>query len=446
MGAIKKSGSLLKQQSEQQKFNNGSYHHDQYFDKSQLLEEEENESLENNSEDEDVPYPEALASRRASSYNRQVEFDDNYVYEDDEQLYYATENAEFYENPDDDVDEIYLMPEKTRYGKGYLRNSQEMLENVDESMETTSESNIAVSTEEEEEICECGSLPVMCIKCREIEANESHEEERENDLKTIISEYVRNASANIERSQSLDLLSNSSGTLKTSSNSEYAFDTVKQISFDSASKLSLSLNSDIFDDITLAAPLNKQKSVELCEMEDFTITPEGSASIGETKVIREQDKIEHELQSQYTIIDCDELEHDGESGNELQRMNDEKSSFAEVLNKEFDKLFSLARTDSDTDITITPSAATVLTAIKMPSRSSMEKLEALPFEISDEAVIGGVAEEPTKSSKKDLAKSMTTSTIHPPIDKSKEDFDQKSKRSHSLGAINKKKSNKCTPL
>lgn len=435
----------MKQNSEQ-KFSNGNYHHDQYFDKSQLLEEEENEGLDNNSE-EDVPYPEALASRRASSYNRQVEFDDNYVYEDDEQLYYANENAEFYENPDDDIDEIYLMPEKTRYGKGYLRNSQEMLENVDELMETSSESNVAISTEEE--CCDCRNLPVMCKKCREIDSNESHDddEEKENDLKTIISEYVRNASANIERSQSLDLLSNSSGTLKTNSNSEYAFDTVKQISFDSASKLSLSLNSDIFDDITLAAPVDRRsKSVDLCEMEDFTITPEGSASIGDGKVIREQDKIEHELQSQYTIIDCDELEHDGESGNELQRINDEKSSFAEVLNKEFDKLFSLARTDSDTDITITPSAATVLTAIKMPSRSSMEKLEALPFEFSDETVIGGVAEQPTKSSKKDLAKSMTTSTIHPPVDKSKEDFDQKSKRSHSLGAINKKKSNKCTPL
>ncbi len=59
---------------------------------------------------------------------------------------------------------------------------------------------------------------------------------------------------------------------------EYAFDTVRNLNFDSCStsKLSLSLKSEIFDDFTLTP--DEPKVVVNCEFEDFTLTPEGSFS------------------------------------------------------------------------------------------------------------------------------------------------------------------------
>lgn len=215
--------------------------------------------------------------------------------------------------------------------------------------------------------------------------------------------------------------------------------------------MSLSLNSlSLFDDITLAAPVDTAiKTIKICEMDDFTLTPDGSMSEpnqgGRVVQESEQEKIKNELHSQYTIIDCDELEHDGQE--DVQRFNDDKSSFAEALNKEFDKLFFRAKNDSDTDITTTPSVATVLTAIKIPSRCSMEKLEALPFEFDEENIIGGISEEKEKPSAVLLTQSMTSAALHQSISSKKEDSAKsKSKRSHSLGALHKKKSNKCTPL
>lgn len=326
------------------------------------------------------------------------------------------------------------MPGKQRYDGGYLRNSEEILaiDETDEEVLEDSESNVVPETESEYDEKE-NLLPFDASYLKDEDISDIENiDDGDRSLKTIITEYVKNSC--VPRSLSLDLLSNSSETLK--SNSEYAFDTVKHIHLDSCStsKLSLSLNSDIFDDITIAAPLDETKPVKICEMDDFTLTPDGSMSENKKEKVAEvseQERIKNELHSQYTIIDCDELEHDGES---VQRFNDDKSSFAEALNKEFDKLFSRVVTDSDTDITTTPSVATVLTAIKMPSRTSMDKLEALPFELDQDNIIGGISEEKT------LHKSMSTQRDDSTSKKIK------SKRSQSLGVINKRKSNKCTPL
>ncbi|KAL7038897.1 hypothetical protein ACKWTF_009733 [Chironomus riparius] len=474
---------LLKQNSEP-KFNIKSYSSDYYKDQSyypnppEAFEEEELEC----SESDTYEYPPSnLAERRRSSYTRQhqVEFDQNDQYfEDDERNYYGQEGLYRIEG---DVDEIYFVPDKERYESSFLRNSEEILaidETDEENFEEDEEKKEIVEVimeSREEDYCDQKSkllsLYEICPKDHgEMEEDEDEDSmlgnssiEKDSNLKNIISEYVKNActsaSENITRSKSLDLLSNSSETLKTNSNSEYAFDTVKQINLDSCStsKLSLSLNSDIFDDITLAAviPDTTIKTLKISEIDDFTITPEGSITeSNEGKLvatlsseISEQEKIKNELQSQYTIIDCDELEHDDDD-DEVRRFNDEKSSFAEALNKEFDKLFSRAKNDSDTDLTTTPSVATtVLTAIKLPSRCSMEKLE--PFDIDSDEIIGSVSEEKEKPQIKVMSQSMTSTTLNQSISTRSRDEQldkDKSKRSHSLGAINKRKSNKCTPL
>jgi hypothetical protein len=463
-GAIKKSSSLRKstllKQNSEPKFNMKSYPLDYYATPQEAFEEEDAESVEN--EEDDYEYN---VNVRRSSYGRQLEFDqqDPY-YEEDEELeaeegdgdYYISENPELYGLPDEDIDEIYLMPGNKRYDGGYLRSSEEILaidetdEEILEDEETIEEGNEPVPELGEEEREKL--LELYDIRSIDADAESCEMEDNDANLKTIITEYVKNACASdsISRSKSMDLLSTSSETLKTNSNSEYAFDTVKQIHLDSCStsRLSLSLNSDIFDDITLTVPADSAKTIQICEMDDFTLTPDGSVSEGKAALVvppvSEQEQIRNELHSQYTIIDCDELEHDGED--DMRRFHDDKSSFAEALNKEFDKLFSRITTDSDTDITTTPSVATVLTAVKIPSRCSMDKLEALPFEYDEETIIGGISEEKEKPTLALLSQSMTTTALSQAVTAKKEDSKSKSKRSHSLGAIHKKKSNKCTPL
>lgn len=249
-GAIKKSSSLrkttlLKQNSEPKLH----VKIDQYFANPQeAFEEEEIESGENE-EDEEYEYKVSEALNRRSSYGRQLEFDQNdqYFEEDNEDQFYINENADEYRNIDkDDIDEIYLMPGKQRYD-GFMRNSEEILaidetdeEILDDTEDLLRDSELNRGNELEQNVYEpqrkLHPLYEICAQgddSSEINGNEDSDK----NLKTIITEYVKNACASaanesMSRSQSMDLLSNSSDTLKTNSNSEYAFDTVKQINLD----------------------------------------------------------------------------------------------------------------------------------------------------------------------------------------------------------------------
>lgn len=463
-GAIKKSlslrkATLLKKQNSEPKFNVKGYPLDQYYaDPQEVFEEEEIEGVENEEDEYEFETVAHVLNRRCS-YGRQLEFDqsDQYFESHEDQF---NENSELYRNTDGEIDEIYLMPDKQRYDGGFLCNPEEILA-IDETDEEVLDDSVDLiecssTHESDQNFIEKEKLRTLYEICPNEEQFNDVEVDDGN-LKTIISEYVKNA-CDIARSKSMDLSwSNSSETLKTNSNSEYAFDTVKQINLDSCStsNLSLSLNSDIFDDITLAAPVDTEnKTVKICEMDDFTLTPSGSMSenncdgkIVALSQLSEQEKIKNELHSQYTIIDCDELEHDGDD--DMQRFNKENSSFAEALNKEFDKLFSRVKTDSDTDLTTTPSVATVLTAIKMPSRCSMEKLEALPFEFEKETLIGSIRDDEKEKPTVKISSQSMTSALHQSISnpsKKEDSVKNKSKRSLSVGALHKKKSNKCTPL
>uniref|UniRef100_A0A182T3M8 Uncharacterized protein n=1 Tax=Anopheles maculatus TaxID=74869 RepID=A0A182T3M8_9DIPT len=196
----------------------------------------------------------------------------------------------------------------------------------------------------------------------------------------------------LERTASLDLLSNSSGTLNKSTLTDYAFDTVRNMNLDSCStsRLSLSLKSEIFEDTTngggsgggpsmVADPIalgalqdTATCSVESVEpgseiprikswnIEDFTLTPEESFSdeqlpldgpsdaVKVAELLREQcadsttvqEPIEldhHNGTAEYTIVDLDE---------EPYMLDPTISEFTSEITKEFDLLFSRAETES----------------------------------------------------------------------------------------------------
>lgn len=111
-----------------------------------------------------------------------------------------------------------------------------------------------------------------------------------------LNEYVKNAPSDIsvniessdlktdictviERADSMELLSGSSGTIRSGSTvTGYDFDTVKNLNLDSCStsKLSLSLKSEGYDEFTLTP--DEPKIVRNCDAEDFTLTPEASCN------------------------------------------------------------------------------------------------------------------------------------------------------------------------
>ncbi|XP_050076603.1 uncharacterized protein LOC126563866 [Anopheles maculipalpis] len=196
----------------------------------------------------------------------------------------------------------------------------------------------------------------------------------------------------LERTASLDLLSNSSGTLNKSTLTDYAFDTVRNMNLDSCStsRLSLSLKSEIFEDttngggsgggpsmVTDSIAINalqdtatcSVESVEACaeiprikswNIEDFTLTPEESFSDeqlpldGPSDVVKVAELLQercsdgsavpepievdhHNGTAEYTIVDLDE---------EPYMLDPTISQFTSEITKEFDLLFSRAETES----------------------------------------------------------------------------------------------------
>lgn len=428
-GAIKKSISLRKsalmKQCSEPRFGLKNHHHmsDDYSYNREDAFEEELENQEYNDDAIDVKL------NHHNSYCLQTQN----VFEEEEDYFEDNEDGEYFVNGQHNLtnEPIYFQPELHR-----------------ETIEIT-------GTDDSAEIEHSTDYVQICAPDTDdidYEGSQSDGEGGDENLKTIISDYVKNALASGEqsgltRTKSVELLSNSSDTIRSNSNSEYAFDTVKHLHLDSCntSRLSLSLKSDIFDDVSFSLPLennnnnnNNVKTIQICEMDDFTLTPDGSMSCSDNFTIDEHGVVvKNELTSQYTIIDFDdELRHDDE----------EKSSFAEALNKEFDKLFSRID-ESDTDVT-TPSCTTIVTAVKIPSRCSMEKLEPYSTDaISDNNVNNDTIVSRDNPNPKLMSQSMTSTVpLEQLLIPKKDDFAGKSKRSHSLGNIHKRKSNKCNPL
>lgn len=162
----------------------------------------------------------------------------------------------------------------------------------------------------------CSSDDLLTVKEEPLEEEEQEQEEDEeaeaiqgpsqhlsvsehtepgcSSVEHALNEYVKNAPSDIsvniessdlktdictviERADSMELLSGSSGTIRSGSTvTGYDFDTVKNLNLDSCStsKLSLSLKSEGFDEFTLTP--DEPKIVRNCDAEDFTLTPEAS--------------------------------------------------------------------------------------------------------------------------------------------------------------------------
>lgn len=267
-------------------------------------------------------------------------------------------------------------------------------------------------------------------------------------LETAVQEYVRNAAPDLEcielteemltterialktldRSESIDLLSSSSGTLRSGSTlTEYAFDTVRNLRMDSCSstsKMSLSIKSEIFDDYTLTPdPLETDyKIARNCEFEDFTLTPDASIyeATLERKASTSSAADQHSFTSQDAVDIVDkflareqQLLRDSSDDEEDVSKEGDVSAFTTELTKEFDLLFSRAEEESTntpnpfnfaqspsqqispTNVPLhsamssylhspsSPTSPTNMAPIvnRIPTRYSMQRLE--PYHISD---------------------------------------------------------------
>lgn len=224
---------------------------------------------------------------------------------------------------DSDVDEIYLVPEPkaSNYEEYGFENKQFTLElsllnrsngiecNLNQLSESCVDNDFLYSgAQDTREIESFGSDEILTIykicskddilnmKDEKIHKTVSAQEclnKASIALQRAVNEYIKNAPPEIEvdlepsiyktdviaRSESFELLSSSSGTIRSGSTlTEYAFDTVRNLNLDSCStsKLSLSLKSEIFDDFPLTP--DEPKVVVNCDIEDFTLTPDGSFS------------------------------------------------------------------------------------------------------------------------------------------------------------------------
>lgn len=273
------------------------------------------------------------------------------LFQDDDQRAYQSES---------DVDEIFLMPEGGKCSD--YEYEQYGFENKHFSLEHSMVSRLSIAdhdlgvideipyldeqqpqfayvTEQTLECDEvltiykiCSSDDLLTVKEEPIEEEEEaiqapsqslstseHTEPGCSSVEFALNEYVRNAPSDIsvniessdlktdictviERADSMELLSGSSGTIRSGSTvTGYDFDTVKNLNLDSCStsKLSLSLKSEGFDEFTLTP--DEQKIIRNCDVEDFTLTPEASCNEMVPVCLSTIDEPESELQQGETL-------------------------------------------------------------------------------------------------------------------------------------------------
>ncbi|XP_058818662.1 uncharacterized protein LOC131681709 isoform X1 [Topomyia yanbarensis] len=398
---------------------------------------------------------------------------------------------------DSDCDEIYLMPQnesKKLIIRDFLfHHSNNEFDNVaDEYESTEAELRVLQRCEEQDTL----TIYKICSKESILDSKGDLDNIPLNS--TIDPYFVKSdCSTALERTASLELLSNSSDTLNKSTLTDYAFDTVKNVNLDSCStsRLSLSLKSEIFEDTLANAKHNGSgeiKQIKNWNIEDFTLTPDGSFSdeaIDELikshlaeeierkassdggdnrELVTASDKPANPPTSEYTIIDLDE---------EPYLLDPTISDFTNEITKEFDLLFSRAETESH-DASFSGSPANDKgdedepsntqprlelldlrpTAIELPTRHSMQKLEPINLD-TDEIKITRHAEDQLKT-EHDSAKAVAIDN-RCKVDKQKASNDDRTAssttavaasgddrlrkaRSQSLG--NLKNKTKCFPL
>ncbi|XP_062547579.1 uncharacterized protein LOC134213062 isoform X1 [Armigeres subalbatus] len=323
---------------------------------------------------------------------------------------------------DSDCDEIYLMPEneskKLIIHDFLFHHSNNEFDNVGDEYDVSEDDLEPIDTGKDQDTL---TIYKICSK----ESILSSKGDLDNiGLSSSLDPYFLKSDCltALERTASLELLSNSSGTLNKSTLTDYAFDTVKNANLDSCStsRLSLSLKSEIFEE-TLANGASdgsgEIKQIKNWNIEDFTLTPEGSfsdetmdeilkAHLAEESEeqtrseVREnvvkgpetdQSVMTNPTTSEYTIIDLDE---------EPYLVDPTISDFTNEITKEFDLLFSRAETESRAasysgspvyDEEDSSSGKAVLleqldlrpTVIDLPTRYSMQKLEPINLDAEE---------------------------------------------------------------
>ncbi|XP_058448321.1 uncharacterized protein LOC131428403 isoform X1 [Malaya genurostris] len=395
---------------------------------------------------------------------------------------------------DSDCDEIYLMPQneskKLIIHDFLFHHSNNEFDNVGDEHEPTGAEMRTLECFDEQE-----TLTIYKI-CSKESIPDSKSDLDNIQLSSAIDPYFvkSDCSTALERSISPELLSDSSGTLNKSTLTDYAFDTVKNVNLDSCStsRLSLSLKSEIFEE-TLANARNNEsceiKQIKNWNIEDFTLTPDGSLSdetIDElikshlteeaetnadiennTELVTAPDETAIPSTSEYTIIDLDE---------EPYLLDSKISDFTNEITKEFDLLFSRAETESHnasysgspakktiaTDVNNTKESLDLLdlrpAVIELPTRHSMQKLEPINLDTDEIRITRHAVDQP--KTEHDSAKAVAINN-RCKVDKQKaSDYDRKASstttvaatgddrlrkaRSQSLG--NLKNKTKCFPL
>lgn len=294
-----------------------------------------------------------------------------------------------------------------------------------------------IPTIDDEPIASCSSVQTPVMEYRAFVPQELVEQ-------TVYKTDCLSVTQIVTRTESIELLSSSSGTLRSGSTlTEYAFDTVRNLNLDSCStsKLSLSLKSEIFDDFTLTP--DEPKVLRNCDFEDFTLTPDASVC-EEVRRSRnaslddDQAKAEQSITSNDVIMIVDKfLANERQSDNIVQQLRrkdtnifnfntneildseineqqlsiidiDEEpmkeiiSAFTTEITKEFDLLFTRAKLDQheENDTDNLPSNSQMNSTVslhspkqivnppvkspsvqRMPSRYSMQRLE--PYYIAE---------------------------------------------------------------
>ncbi|EDO63589.1 AGAP008076-PA, partial [Anopheles gambiae str. PEST] len=275
---------------------------------------------------------------------------------------------------DSDCDEIYLMPQNESDGKKLI--IQDFLfhrsNNDFEASVSGDDFDLADQDFRMERYAatdkETLTIYKICSKESILESMRDETPERTSDNlphSASMEQYFLKSDcvSTLERTGSLDLLSNSSGTLNKSTLTDYAFDTVRNMNLDSCStsRLSLSIKSEIFEDTTNGGGSGGAGSevprIKSWNIEDFTLTPEESFSDEQlpldapseeepSKVVTDCASVQlaepleldhHNGTAEYTIVDLDEEPY----------LHDPTiSEFTSEITKEFDLLFSRAETES----------------------------------------------------------------------------------------------------
>ncbi|KAJ6641661.1 Receptor-type tyrosine-protein phosphatase U [Pseudolycoriella hygida] len=306
---------------------------------------------------------------------------------------------------DSDVDEIFLMPAPKadnydEYGfenkhftleQSLLNRSNGIESNLNELSEICADNDflypVAQDTREIESFGSdeiltiykiCSKDDILNMKDEKIHKTVSAQEclnTASITLERAVNEYIRNAPPDIEVELEPSIYIERSESFCTLTE----FDTVRNMNLDSssASKLSLSLKSEIFDDFTLTP--DEQKVVMNCDFEDFTLTPEGSFSEAIPDAVPSatcSDVLHQHVKND--SVDSEDLTRKDESitSNEVMMIVDKflanEKLLHQTINQSYEEMICSSTSNDDQRIDTEVQHVTILPSNENPSPKSLD--------------------------------------------------------------------------